>query len=524
MNLNTTTVYELIDEYSKPLQGLIGVTERFAASVLRATSILEGAAAAAFYKFTKDAVEEATKIDRLTNTFGALAGSMDVAGQKMQWLEGFSQTARAHFDDLAESGTLLEAAGLRMERFIPIINEVTGVFGASRQNVIQFSEAIERLASGSLGSAERSFRRFGITLGDFQNAGITVDKGGRTDASATELLEALESVVHTKFGGITEFIKNDMSLAFSNVSDAWNKMLDGFGKGWFPFIKRVLNEITPFLQFLASSGEMEQLGESFATAIKDITGIDGKDGGLPRFLSYIVAVMEELPDLIDDVAIVVTGTFKTFMESFSTIADGITSTIENILNGAMHLTKNLFSYTTNMINAFIDRLSVIPGFDIKRPEMPYFPPDLAIPKFGSASKFFDDVFSGLRYGFGSDVDKIKNRSDEIYNDFLHRDQSKRDDGVFPMFNDAFKPLQDTADNTAEIARNTASFSDMLKRYVVGGGPLAQIGVTPTELGRSGTRQPIVIQVGHKAVNEWVTELVEKVVQEGTRQNLWGGIQ
>ena len=101
-------------------------------------------------------------IQRLTMTYAALTGSLDSAGQKMKYLQTYAAGAIGHFDDLAKAGTLLEAAGLQMERFIPIIDTLSGVFGGTSEQVRELASAFGRVASGQMGEAMEVFRRFGI--------------------------------------------------------------------------------------------------------------------------------------------------------------------------------------------------------------------------------------------------------------------------------------------------------------------------------------------------------------------------
>lgn len=552
MQQNSTTVYELLDNYSPKLQTLIHETERFASSILRVTTLLTGAAATALFSFTKSAVTEAAKVDRLTYTFAALSGSMETATEKMRWLREFSLRSIGQFDDLAEAGTLLEASGLNMQRFLPSISNIAGAFGGAKEQVLELATAFSRFASGTnFGESMRVLRRFGIGIADFMKEGLSVSPSGQIKASTEQALAALEGIAKRKFGEIGELARNEISVKFSNLHDAWNQMLDGFGKGWFPFITEVLQSLQPFIQFLTSSGLIEEMGRNWANAIKSITGIDeqGGGGGLPRFLSYLVAVMSELPNLFMNVGNFIKGFIQTtaqnvvefinFFLTQSTILYNGVATVFNFISNQIIDTVNIM---TRLVTWAINQMLNVAhqAATIIAPGMGFFPaaqlPDaFAVPHvnlpiqnapqpFKNATDIFEKMFGGLGDAFGSFQSSIGTESNRIYTAFMNRDQTQgKDNKLYSMFNDSFTPLaKETAENTATIAKNTTDFSAMLKRYVVGGGPLAQIGVTPSELGvarAGGGTRSINVQVGSKHLTDAMSEIVEQVVNEMVRQGL-----
>lgn len=84
-------------------------------------------------------------------------------------------------------------------------------------------------------------------------------------------------------------------------------------------------------------------------------------------------------------------------------------------------------------------------------------------------------------------------------------------------------------NTRKTADSMSSFGSDLRRYVVGGGPLAQIGVTPSELGAfqnsaagggSGSGG-IQVNVGNRKLSDAITEITEQVVLQVMKSKPWG---
>ena len=71
----------------------------------------------------------------------------------------------------------------------------------------------------------------------------------------------------------------------------------------------------------------------------------------------------------------------------------------------------------------------------------------------------------------------------------------------------------------EIARNTNNLND-LKRFVVGGGTQAQLGITQTELGRArGNSVQVSVLAGSRNLNAALSEIVQETVLQMMRQGL-----
>lgn len=90
-------------------------------------------------------------------------------------------------------------------------------------------------------------------------------------------------------------------------------------------------------------------------------------------------------------------------------------------------------------------------------------------------------------------------------------------GNFSPGNEPDKTQDKIEQNTRRTAESMSSFASDLKRYVVGGGPLAEIGVTPAEVGAfqngQGTAggQTIQVDAGGRKLNEALSEMIEQGV-------------
>jgi hypothetical protein len=78
-------------------------------------------------------------------------------------------------------------------------------------------------------------------------------------------------------------------------------------------------------------------------------------------------------------------------------------------------------------------------------------------------------------------------------------------------------LNQIAGNTAATAGNTQKQLDM-QRYILGGGDLGRLGVTPVEMsGRQGKEVRIKVDSGAATLDDWVSGLVSKAIRELRRR-------
>ena len=454
--------------------------------------------AAGMLGLTHSAIDQAAKIERLRMTYAALGHDLEGAGQKMDFVQRFAQTSIAHFDDLAEAGTLLEASGLRMERFLPTINNIAGAFGGTTEQVLELAGAFGRLASGQTGEAMERMRRFGITAGDLMTQGIRVGATGQINAPVEQIFGAIERAAQRKFGEIGTIMGSTIGVKFSNLSDAWHMMLQKFGEGWFPFVGKVLDSLTPFMNFLSQSGVLQGLGKMLGATISNLAGITESES-IPRFLSYITAVVEQLPQVFETVGSRLKGLFEFLGERFI----GFINTAMEGLTGGINTVKHQVEYLVNVIKFNMHELKAM-ATPFSRHEA--FKPfsmgqDASFTPLKNPADIFERMMGGLTGGLGDNIGK---RAGQIFAEFQKyqaNPQAGVDGSKYDMFNNNYQAQ--IAQNTMKTAEATAHMAD-LKKFALGGGDLGAMGVTPTEMaGRCAVGANITVQGNDRLFKEWV---------------------
>ena len=475
------------------LRGAAGGALGFGGGMLGAGAAFGGAGVAGFTALTNAAVQQAGKIERLTATYGALSGSMAEAGRQMRFVQQFATGALGEFDDLAEAGALLEASGVRMTRVLPLVSNIAGAFGATRENVLSLASAFGRLASGASGEALERLREFGITRSALEQRGLRFSGGGELLSSAREAFTAIEQIAREKFGDIGRYMSATLEQGFSNLRDRWGQMLDSMGQAWFPFLKGLIGRAGDVLGFLTEGGVARGIGARFAGSLQSVFGGDAFE----RFAFTIVATLERLPELAQRagqfLVRMASGMAQAFVTAFDTVAGAVTN-LQNVFGSGFNALQGFARQyvqsggmpNTGMGGQLLRRL--LPGVSMADQGLrgiagmtPYTPRTYT--PVGNVSNLFGRLLG--ESGLGDITGGIGQRADELMAQFRGRARGGAG-GVGPFgdfFNNSFIEAQ--KEQTRAVRENTEEqkkANDLtLRQQGIGGGELARLGVTPAEL-------------------------------------------
>lgn len=455
------------------------------------------------------AVNAAANFERLTATFEALTGSATQAKQKMEWLKGFAATSTLEMGDLAEAGTQLQASGLVIERIIPLISNMAGAFGGGRDKVLELASAFGRLPSGQFGESKEIFRRFGIGDQDLMAKGIKFDGGGQIVSSAGEVMDAVAAIAQQKFGGIGTTMGKTFAVQFSNLKDSFNQMMGQIGESLMPIAKRLIQVFTDVMNWVKSSGFFEKIAKGFG----DLLGSSGDwTDTLKVGFSWIAATVQYLAEHVASFA----GKVKDFMGHISGWAP--------IVAGIWAAVRGL-----QMMAAIASGLAVMTG---KGAGLKAAAGAVAV---GAATWFGADWL--MRKGAGQSSG-IASEQKSILAEMMRgaKPTSKAPSAPVPpgywldpnsanagpnSMKAGSPALDSIAASSKVTAANTSKLADQ-RRYVIGGGPRAGVGVTPVELNsyQSGAGRTMVrVEAGGRALNSAIEELFSAFLVSARRQGL-----
>lgn len=458
------------------------------------------------------AVNAAANFERLTATFEALTGSASVARQKMEWLKSFAATSTLEMGDLAEAGTQLQASGLVIERIIPLISNMAGAFGGGRDKVLELASAFGRLPSGQFGESMEIFRRFGMGAQDLMARGIRFDGGGQIVSSAGEVMDAIAAIADQKFGGIGKTMGKTFAVQFSNLKDSFNQMMAGIGESLLPMAKQLIGVFTDVMNWVKASGFFESISRSFAT----VMGLSADwTTSLKEAFSWLAATVKVLAERLAGFA----GTFGTLRENLSGWAP--------VVAGIWAAVKAL-----QMMAAIATGLSVLTGkgAGVKAAAVAvavgaatWFGADWLMKRGAATSagiaeyqkQIMGDLMRGAKPAAGV------SKAPVAPGFFLNEAAALAGPGAMKTASAQGKALDSIAASSRITAANTSKLADQ-RRYVVGGGPRAGVGVTPVEINsyRAGAGRAMVrVEAGGKALNAAIEELFAAFLVSARRQGL-----
>lgn len=488
------TRYIAKDEYSGTVAKIV------TASLSAATAI--SALTAAGVGVTKFALDAATEFDTFTRRLEALTGSTAKAQELVKWLKQLSGPSVFEFRGLAEAASLLAAYGVNIQRVLPLAERIATVFGDDSSAVSEVARALGRIKSGDFGEAFERLRDFGIGRDDLKAQGLKFDKGGQFLGSARQAFEAIERLVNQKFGRITQAMRDSPAAKMASVMDALRQAAGAAGAEILRSIVPALEKVASFLQYLNESGFIKDFTRNLSQGMEDLANlVTGGQGGVVRVISYLLAFLEQLPTLLKLAITHLRGFLATLGDMFSSAVNGIIKAI-NALIGAAEIVGNLL----NPLRPFRDRTRFQ-----RIEEMTPFSQQMA------------NLDTSLFNGTFSDIGK---RADQImagFNAFGKRPDEEPGANTDPFFTGAGDSLNKIEEHTRKTADYTKSMLD-LRRYVVGGGPLADIGVTPVELGGARAARNVTVNmsgVGREA-EAFVESVAQKVVFELARSGMLRG--
>lgn len=474
-------------------------------------SLLGGAAA--FASFGSAALREAGNIERMTATLAALSAEtqeaamqfdklaatpLEAAAIQMGWLKRFATGALGEFKDLAEASIQLEAAGIFAPRVLPMLSNIAGAFGATREQVLSLAGAFGRLASGSSGEALERLREFGITRAAMEQAGIRFSGGGQMLSSVREAFEAIEEIAREKFGAIGRYMSGSWSQVTSNLADQWSQMLDSFGTAVLPVFKGLAQRASGFLSFLTDSNVAGGIGQRFAGGFQAAFGGDW----LERGAMTVVAVFERLPQMIQSAweaaRRFATGLGDAFVSAYNFIGKAWTDLLNTFDRGLAGVVASLRAAVGQLLQG-LSRVNILEWLTGQAPAQqtlrsvaqeflaPTTPPQTRVFKpIESPGEAFGRAFRGT--GTGNLFGDIARRRDELmaqFAGFQAQGGTAPAQGYGDFFNGSYIEAEQK-ELTRELRKNTRAVEKQtdvmdLRRQGFGGGELARLGATPAEV-------------------------------------------
>ena len=219
-----------------------------------------------FAQFGASIVAATSQFERYQTVLGTLLGSQERANRELGRLKDLANSLPQDLADVTEAFVIFTRYGL--DTSTQGIKDFSNIATASGKSLEQLAEA---LGDALTGEYER-LKEFGIKVS--QENGKIVGRMGddivATAYSAKELVDQIQTLGNTRFGGAAAANAGTLSQSMSNLRGAVFEAQVAFGEGLKPALKEVVDETAALLR---NNEELSRsLGAGVGEALRVIAG------------------------------------------------------------------------------------------------------------------------------------------------------------------------------------------------------------------------------------------------------------
>lgn len=198
----------------KRLEGFGSQMEAMGGNLSAALSLPLAAAGGFAIKLSGDLEKAALSFKVLLKDAGAA-----IALQKE--LVKFSAQTPFEFKDVQMGAKQLLAYGFAVGDVTKYLKTAGDLAAGMDVNITEVTSSLGRLKSGNFGEAFERLRELGIDRTALEGAGLKFDKGGSYVGSVKDAMTAVETVINSKFGGMTEALSTTLP---GMLATAWDSI------------------------------------------------------------------------------------------------------------------------------------------------------------------------------------------------------------------------------------------------------------------------------------------------------------
>lgn len=432
---------------------------------------------AGFGMLGKNAFDAAVSFESLNSRLTAITGSGQKAASILDMVRKVAGPSPFTFSQLADLAVGLESIGLETNALLPRLANLGAAFGADEEHLKSLLNMVGKFKVGQMPDAEQ-MAMFGMSRSMFAKQGIKFDKGGGLEpGQELKVFETFINIIDTKYSGMLDGLKNDTSTKLASLTDAWEGAMRTIGQKMITILTPYIKYATDFIGRLMDSGILADLTEKFFKPMTEFTKgfTDGNvQKSVDQLLASILAVGASIPDIIS-------STFKNIGKMLQNFLDNLNASFGRL--NPVEAAKG---------HAMIDQLKTA-----------YIYGQISKEQLDTSRKAIEQ-----KYGFnatgsvmeGVDFGKPFADAQTFAETLLKKMAGSKapESGEVPKpFGPYFKPGEEpgmggtatsqTEDLLQRIANNTKDSADALtlRRQTLGGGPIAQMGLTAAEVGAAG---------------------------------------
>ena len=167
------------------------------------------------------AIKLSGDLEKAALSFKVLLKDAGAAIALQKELVKFSAQTPFEFKDVQMGAKQLLAYGFAVGDVTKYLKTAGDLAAGMDVNITEVTSSLGRLKSGNFGEAFERLRELGIDRTALEGAGLKFDKGGSYVGSVKDAMTAVETVINSKFGGMTE----KLSTSFPGMlATAWDNV------------------------------------------------------------------------------------------------------------------------------------------------------------------------------------------------------------------------------------------------------------------------------------------------------------
>lgn len=167
------------------------------------------------------AIKLSGDLEKAALSFRVLTKDAGTAIALQKELVKFSAETPFEFADVQKGAKQLLAYGFAVGDVTKYLKTAGDLAAGMDVNITEVTSSLGRLKSGNFGEAFERLRELGIDRTALEGAGLKFDKGGSYVGSVKDAMTAVETVINSKFGGMTE----KLSTSFPGMlATAWDNV------------------------------------------------------------------------------------------------------------------------------------------------------------------------------------------------------------------------------------------------------------------------------------------------------------
>jgi hypothetical protein len=211
------------------------------------------------------------ELESIKTQYQVIIGDSEKANALFQETLDFSARTPFQMDEVARARKMLVAFGLES---VEALTNVGDAAAASGRPIEEMALVLGRIKSGAFGEAFMRLAETGLATREMlEMEGLTFDKQGSFQGTATEAITAVQKIISERYGGMMDEMSRTWRGSVSTMLDNWNILRAKVTEKLFETLKPKINEITEAFKSMIASAKIEDIGQKIANVATLI--IDG---------------------------------------------------------------------------------------------------------------------------------------------------------------------------------------------------------------------------------------------------------